>query len=413
MRATTLLSRLFSINSTRVRGFEFADDGLVCDVEPTTRVAVCGGCMKPCRKVHDRRPPREWRHLDLAGVRTALRYAPRRVECDACGVTTELVPWATPRSWFTEIFEQMTAYLAQQCNRTAVAEVMRLSWNTVGPIIERVVARVLPGDRLDGLTHIGIDELSYRKHHKYVTIVIDHLTGRVVWAREGKSADTLIEFFVELGIERANKLEVVSIDMSPAYIDAVRTMAPHVELVFDRFHVQKLAQEALDELRRAEVREAPDTAARKELKGTRWALQKRPWNLHAMERSRVSGVQRTNRRLYRGYLIKETLAAILDGRQQHVARGKLQEWISWATHSGLKPFVRVGKTIAKHIDGIVAYVATGISNGRSEGTNGKVRTITRRAYGFHTADSLIAMLHLCCSGIRLRPPVVVPSFHQT
>lgn len=412
MRATTLLSQLFAIKSAHVTGVEFTDEGLVCDVEPTTRIPICGGCMRPCDKVHDRREARAWRHLDLAGMRTSFRYAPHRVDCPTCGVTTELVPWAAPTSRFTEAFEQMTGYLAQQCSRTVVAEAMRISWNTVGPLIERVVARAAPADRLDGLTHIGVDELSYRKHHKYITIVVDHRSGRVVWAREGKSAATLIEFFQELGIERANQIEVVSIDMSAAYIDAVRTMVPHATLVFDRFHVQKLAHEALDELRRGEVREAPDPAARKDLKGTRWALQKNPWNLNTLEEEKLTELQKTNRPLYRGYLLKETLAAILDRKQQHVARAKLEEWISWSTHSGLAPFARVGKTIAKHLDGIVAYVATGVSNGRSEGLNGKARTITRRAYGFHSAASLIAMLFLCCSGITLKPPHAVPRFHQ-
>ena len=222
-------------------------------------------------------------------------------------------------------------------------------------------------------------------------------------------------FFDELGAERATKLEGCHDRhvLLQAYIAAVQQMAPQATIVFDRFHVQRLVHDALDELRRAQVRTIDDPADRKALKGTRWPLQKNPWNLDNIEAAKPTELQRINRPLYRGYLPKESLAAILDRCQQHVARVKLEEWISWATHSGLAPFVKAAKTIRKHADGIVAYVATGLSNGRSEGLNGKARTITRRAYGFHDAASLIAMLFLCCSGIALLPAHTNPSFHQT
>lgn len=413
MRATTVLRNVLGINHARFLNVEITADGIVCDVAPATSVARCAGCGCRCRKLYDHRGARLWRHVDVAGMRAWLRYAPRRVNCARCGVTTEMVPWAPHDSWFTWAFEQTTAYLAQQCNRTVVSVMMRVAWATVGHIIRRVVDRLAPADLLDAVEYIGVDELSYRKHHKYLTIVVDHATGRVIWAREGKSADVLMDFFRELGAERAAKLKAVTIDMSNAYIKAVETMAPNARIVFDRFHVQRLAHDALDELRRSQVRETVEPPKRAALKGTRWALQKSPWNLDALEREKLTELQRENRPLYRGYLLKESLAAVLDRRQQHIARAKLDEWISWATHSGLAPFVKVARTLRKHIDGIVAYVATGLSNGRSEGLNGKARTITRRAYGFHHASSLIAMLFLCCSGITLRPAHTIPTFHQT
>jgi transposase len=260
---------------------------------------------------------------------------------------------------------------------------MRVAWETVGAIIERVVERRLPGDRLDGLTDIGVDELSYRKHHEYVTIVTDHASGRVVWAHPGKNADTLRKFFEELGEDRSAKLRAVTVDMSKAYITAVKEAAPQARLVFDRFHVQRLAHDALDEVRRAEVRQVDEPEERSALKHSRFALQKNPWNLSGIEHEKLVEVQRTNRRLYRAYLLTESLAAILDRRQAHVVENKLSEWVAWAAHSQLAPFAKASRTILKYIDGIVAYVATGLSNGRSEGINGKVRTITRRSFGFH------------------------------
>lgn len=413
MRATTLLNTVLGIKFTRVTGVEFTEDGLLCDVEPTTKIPRCGGCGYRVAKVHDQRGPRRWRHLDLAGMSLHLRYAPRRVQCSRCGVTTEMVPWANPKSWFTHAFEQTVGYLAQMSAKTVVATMMRIAWATVGPIIERVVERLLPGDRLDGLTHIGVDELSYRKHHKYVTIVVDHTTGRVVWAREGKNADTLRAFFQELGAERCALLQAVTIDMSKAYISAVSESAKNAQIIFDRFHVQRLVQDALDEVRRAEVRTVDDPEERRALKHTRFALLKSPWNLTAIEQTKLTELPKANAILYRAYLMKESFAAILDRHQPNVVRKKLREWISWATHSGIKPFAKTARTIGKHIDGIVAYVATGLSNGRSEGTNSKVRTITRRSYGFHGAPALIALIRLCCSGLKLTPAHSRPRFHQT
>lgn len=415
MRATTLLNKSLGIKGARFLRVSFNEEGVVCNVAPTTTIARCSGCGFKVRKIHDRRE-RTWRHLDLGGMKVHLRYALRRVDCARCGVTTELVPWAAHDSWFTDAFEQTTAFLAQVADKTAVTRMMRVAWATVGAIIGRVVARRRVGDPLDGLIEIGVDELSYRKHHEYLTIVTDHRTGRVVWAHPGKNADTLRAFFEELGKERCAKLRVVSIDMSAAYRAAVEQAAPHATIVFDRFHVQRLAHDALDALRRAEVREVEEPTQRRALKHTRFALQKNPWNLSDIERLRLVDVQRTNHRLYRGYLLKETLAAILDRQQPNVARAKLLEWASWATHSGLAPFVKAAKTIRAHLDGIVAYVATGLSNGRAEGMNGKIRSITRRSFGFHSAWNLIAMIFLCCSGLALRPAHVTPQlsrFHQT
>jgi transposase len=236
-----------------------------------------------------------------------------------------------------------------------------------------------------------------------VTVVIDHRRQAIVWAAKGKSADTLRGFFQALGPERTAKLESVSIDMSAAYISAVKEAAPQANIVFDKFHVQRLAHDALDELRRAEVRSTEDKVERKALKHSRFALQKNTWNLTDIEHQKLTEVQRTNRRLYRGYLLKESLAEILRGTDPTVAKAKLTEWANWAGRSQLAPFKRVGRTIRQHLDGIVAYIATRITNARTEGLNGKARTITRRSYGLHSASSLIAMLFLCCSGLMLTP----------
>ena len=402
MRATTLLLELLGLKQTRVTGFHFTTTELLIDVEPATRTPRCGCCGAGCPRGYDQRE-RRWRHIDIGGLQIVLRYGMRRVDCGRCGVTTELVPWAEPMSSFTRVFEELVAYFAQRTDKTTVSRTMGVAWRSVGSIVERVVARLGPKDALDGLTHIGVDELSVRKHHEYITVVTDHVTGNIVWAAPGKNAATLTAFFDALGAQRTGKLEVVTIDMSAAYISAVESAAPQARLVFDRFHVQRLAHDALDQVRRAEVRELAGTPEAKELKHTRFALQKNPWNLTALETEKVALVQERNQPLYRAYLLKETLASILDGRQVNVARQKLGEWIDWASRSRLEPFKKVARTISTHIEGILGYVATRLSNGRVEGNNGKIRTITRRSYGFANPSSVIALIHLCFSNIKLEP----------
>jgi transposase len=324
-------------------------------------------------------------------------------------VLVEKVPWAESASRYTFPMEGLVAYHAQKTDKTTVATLMRIAWRTVGEIVSRFVRREHEdmGDPLDNLRRIGVDEISYRKHHQYITTVVDHDRGIVVWAAKGKSAETLKSFFEAIGPERAAKIEAVTIDMSSAFIKAVKESVPNATLIFDRFHVQRLVHDALDEVRRDEVRSA-SADEKTDLKKTRWPLQKRPWNLSDLETVKLADLEQKNLPIYRAYLLKESLAQILDGRQINVASRKLDEWLNEARSSELPAFVRVAGTIEKHREGILAYVRTRLNNGRVEGLNGKTRVITRRAFGFHSASSLISMLFLCCGGIQTHPFHIAP-----
>jgi transposase len=324
-------------------------------------------------------------------------------------VIVEQVPWAAHGSRFTREFEEMTAYLAQRMDRTAVRLLMGINWRTVGAIVARVVAERLDPQRLENLYVIGVDEISFRRHHNYITVVVDHARRRVVWTGEGKSSETLERFFTDLGPERSKKIATATIDMSQAYINVLRDRAPQAEIIFDRFHVQRLASDAVDEVRREQMREAKGTDRAGWIKDTRFALLKNPWNLTGMERLRLSAIQQHNRPLYRAYLLKESLAKTLDYLQLGRATKALGQWVSWATRSRLKPFVKLARTIKRHKDGILAYIPSRQTNGLTEGLNNKTRLITRRAYGFHSAHALEAMIHLCCGGITLNPPLPSPT----
>lgn len=406
MRITSLLKKILEIKQIIVRGIAIENGALVIDVRPAWHKPRCSKCGK-IRGGYDTLDPRLWRHLDFGGVRVVLRYAPRRVLCQNCGVMTEKLPWNdNPAARFTHDFEQQVAYLAQHADKTAVSRFCDIAWTTVGSIISRVVVRMKPDDPFADLEFIGIDELSYRKHHHYLTLVTNHLTGRIIWGAKGKGSDTLKAFFNALGKDRCANIKVVTIDMSPAYISAVTEMLPNADIVFDRFHVQKLVSQALDETRREQwqkLKRNGDEHDAQHLKHTRFALLKNPWNLSLDEKQKLADVQKNNTGLYRAYLLKESFAGILDGRQYNVVKNNLRDWIAWALRSRLPAFVKVAKTIRAHLDSIVGYVRWGLTNGLSEGLNNKARLLTRRAYGFHSADAAIAMIMLCCTGIELNP----------
>jgi transposase len=397
-----LLRRMLGVKEMVVRGARLEERGVAVEVRPRQRRPRCGVCGRPSAH-YDTCPERQWRHLSLGRNAFWLRYAPRRVKCREHGVKVERVPWAAHDSHFTLEFEETTAWLAQRMDKTATRRLMGINWRTVGAIVERVVRAKLDPERLEGLYVIGVDELSFRRHHEYVTVVVDHLKQRVVWVGEGKGEKTLLKFFDELGPERSKELTHMTMDLGAAYQAAAKARAPQAQKVFDRFHVQKLASEAVDTVRRQEVNQQSNTSEGQALKRSRWALLKNPWNLTQRQGEKLSEVARTNRRLYRAYLLKESLAKGLDYRQLKRAEQHLDCWAQWASRSKLKPFVKLSRTIRRFKEGILAYTTTGLSNGLVEGLNNKIRLITRRAFGFHSADALKAMIYLCCGGISLNP----------
>ncbi|MFN2124621.1 MAG: ISL3 family transposase [Candidatus Promineifilaceae bacterium] len=406
MRVTKLARILIGIASLFVTGVYLGEACVILPVKPSWLLPRCSGCGKICAGYDHRHEPVRWVHLGVGAIRLILEYAPRRVDCPSCGVRVELVPWARPGSRFTRPFEEMTAYLAQITNKTEVSRMMGISWRTVGNIVERVVAEKLDPTRLDGLKRIGVDEFSYRKRHRYITTVVDHDRRRIVWAAEGKSSETLDAFFDELGEERAKAIETVTIDMSAAFIKSITAKVPGAQIVYDLFHVLKLASEAVDAVRRDKVRELkelddPDESAA--VKKSRYALLKNPWDLSAKEWDKLAAIQKHNAPLYRAYLLKEALADIFREPSMETAEDELNRWLAWASRSKLKPFVKAARTIREYKNGILAYIETTLTNGLVEGFNNKLRMIARRAFGFHSAGALIGMLFLCCGGVVTNP----------
>ena len=409
MRDSTLLNRLLDLPGVRVRGASLSSPGLlVVDLALRRLRLVCPHCGYQTRSRYDTRPVAStWRHLDFGAAMVMLRVDLRRLECPTCGVVTEAVPFARHRSGFTRDLEDVAAYLATRTDKTTIARFLRLDWDSVGRICQRVAASELDPDRLAGLVTIGVDEVSWRKHHHYLTLVTDHGRKKIVWGKPGKDTATLDAFFAELGNQRAAGLDAVSMDMGPAFARSVRTHAPQATIAIDPFHAVKLVTDALDTVRRAvwqQMRATDPTAAHK-FKGARWALLKRPDHLTDDQAGTLRKLRHRGGQLWRAYTLREAFRAIFAGDlNTDEVTELIDRWIAKASRSRIDAMVKTAKTIRKHRDGILTAIRLRINNGRAEGLNNHVRLIINRAYGFHSADAALALVLLSCGPITLLLP---------
>lgn len=286
-------------------------------------------------------------------------------------------------------------------DKSALCRLLRIDWDTIGRIIARVSAEKLDPHRLDGLKAAGVDEVSWKKRHHYLTLVSDHRARpRIVWGASGRDAATLDQFFAELGPERSAQLEAVSIDMSAGYEKSVRKAghAPQAVICFDPYHVDALGTKALEAVRRQtwnELRRLPDQDAARRFKGARWCLLKNPGDLNEKQAATLRKIRRRGGELWRAYALKEALRAIFAGDLgTDDVTLLLRRFCSRASRSGLRSFVSLAKTLRTHAAGIEAALKLGINNAQHEGLNRRVRLIINRAYGFHSAEATLALVML-------------------
>jgi transposase len=406
VRVTTAFNRMLGLAGAWVRDVEFSERAVIVTVALRRKQPICSGCGARGLKIKDHRVKR-WRHLDLGGLRCVIECRLRRLYCPGCGDLPEMVEWARGGARYTRDFDDLVAFLAQQMSQTQVTRLMRIGWETVGKIVTRVVAEKLPGGRLDGLELIGVDDVSYGADHKFLTCVADHEKSSIVWATKGRNAASLQAFFDALTSEQKASIKAVSIDMSAGYEKAIRSKdgVPHAQVVFDPFHVVSLGGKAADQVRRAEYNHhgRSSSGEGKWIKGTRYSLLKDTAKQTAKQLLKLAEVVLTNKRMYRAFLLYGELRYIYKLPKDEAAE-RLDAWLAWASRSRLKPFVKLARTIRKHKQGVLAAVELGISNGRLEALNSKVRLLSHRAYGFHSADALIAMIYLCCAGIQIALP---------
>jgi transposase len=405
VRMKSVWRRLLGVEDAVVKRIEF-DEGagaVVASVRPARRARQrCGRCWRRCGRYDSGEGRRRWRGLDLGSVPVYLEAESPRVNCLEHGVTVTAVPWARHDSRFTQAFEDQTAWLVTHTSRSAVSELMRVAWRTVGGIITRVIHEAEAAvDRLRGLRRIGIDEISYRKGHKYLIVVVDHDQRRLVWATAGRDEAALSRFFEALGPKRCARLELISADAAPWIASMVKRYCPHARLCLDPFHVVSWATDALDQVRRqvwnaARRRGHYDLA--RELKGARFALWKNPENLTSRQEDKIASIRRLNEPLFRSYLLKEQLRQVF---RVGGALGKniLGEWLQWARRCRIRPFVALAQTISRHRVDIETTLDLGLSNALVESVNTKIRLLTRIAFGFHSAQALISLAMLALGGL--------------
>jgi transposase len=418
-------ARLLGVENATVERVEFDEDAqlLVVHVRPSRRRRLrCGMCGHRCPGYDQGEGRRRWRALDLGTIRAELEADAPRVSCGEHGVVVAEVPWARHGAGHTRYFDDQVAWLAVTTSKTAVTKLMRIAWRTVGAIITRVAEDAMAGtDRLAGLRRIGIDEISYKKGHRYLTVVVDHDSRRLIWAAPGRDKATLRTFFDQLGADRCAQITHVSADAADWIADVVAERCPNAVQCADAFHVVAWATDALDDVRRAAWNEAralariegkrgrgrppanapprPGHERARGLKHARYALWKNPENLTEKQTAKLAWIAKSDPRLHRAYLLKEGLRHVFAVKGEE-GKEALDRWLSWAARCRIPAFVALGKKIRKHRATIDATLEHDLSNGLIESTNTKIRLLQRMAFGFKSAHALIALAMLSLGGFR-------------
>lgn len=404
MRATTSFNRMLTLPALSVVDVNFGEDGwVVLSVRHTRSLLRCE-CGWSTRSVHSR-SVRRWRHLDAFGIRIALEGEIRRLRCKPCGrVVTEDIPWARLGARHTRQFENVVAWWTQHADRTTVATALRVDWKTVTAIVTRVVTEKLSTMRFDSLTRIGVDEIAYAKGHQYLTVIVDHAEGSVVWVGEGKNADTLGKFYKMLGKHRCAALSAVSMDMGRAYPAATRRHT-NATICWDPFHVVKLLNKAvLDTIRWCNLTKKGLPLSKTEATNLRWAMLKKPADLTDDQAAVLARHQRKRHAIWRAQQLKEDIRALYQLDDPSQADAYLSRWLSRACRSRIPPMVKASQMVREQRAGILAAVELGLSNSRLEGVNSKIRLLNHRGYGHHSAEALTSIIYLCCGGITIRLP---------
>jgi transposase len=388
------MSTSFMYHAFGIRGYQYArtdyqDGQVIFTVHQEPETCRCSACG--CRQVVSRgQVQRRFRSLPIGSRATFVILPIRRVECRDCGLVRQVeIPFADSRRSYTQAFERYALELSKRMTIRDVAAHLGVSWDVIKDIQKRDLSRRFAKPKLKHLRAIAIDEIAVGKGHRYLTVVMDLESGAVVFVGDGKGADALEPFWKRLRPSGA-KIEAVAMDMSAAFRKAVTAHLSQAKIVFDHFHVIKLFNDKLSDLRRALDREATDGMHKDVLKGTRWLLLKNSENLDANkdEKQRLEEALALNKPLATAYYMKEDLRRFWEQPGKQFATTFLDGWIRRAEASGIKVLQQMAKTLAAHRSGLLAYYDVMITSGPMEGTNHKIKTMKRQAYGFRDMEFL-------------------------
>ena len=407
MRKTRVWKKLLGLAAAVIEDAFIEEDALIVKVRPKARErSRCPHCRRRCPGYDQGDGVKRWRALDFATTLVYLEAPAPRVACKRHGVIVAAVPWARHSASFTRAFEDTAAWLAVNTSKAAVAALMRINWRTVGWICERVMAEGEDRrDLLAGLKRIGIDEISVRRGQRYMVVVIDHDTGRLIWAHPGRDKATVCRFLDALGPQRCQQIELVSCDDADWITKPVRERCENALICLDPFHIVKASTDALDEIRREvwnEARRAGQAQTAKELKGARFALWKNAEKLTEGQELQLARIQQVNQRLFRAYLLSQQLRLIYRLPAEEALK-LLEAWLKWARRCRLEPFRKLARRITEQRQMIEAAITNKLSNAAVEKANTQIRLIMRRGFGFHSPWPVIALAILSLGG--LCPPL--------
>ena len=361
----------------------------------------CPDCGREC-PMHDHRE-RTWRDLDLCGDQLFLHALVPRVDCPEHGVKTVPVPWATGRTEFTERFERLAIALLLEMSVAGVARRLAISWDQVDAIMDRAVKRGRERRQPRIVAHLGIDEKSVKKRHRYFTIVSDLDRGEVLWIGRGRKRESLDPFWASLSAEQLKGIEGIAMDMWQPYFESATAHVPGAErkIVFDRFHITSYLTKAVDLTRRALMRDA--SIDRENLKGSKYAWLRNVSAMSRAERTEFSDLRSQYRRLGRAWAIKEAFVHFWSYRREAIARKFFAGWYRWATHSRIPAVIDVARTIKRHFENIITYLKVRITNAGAEGLNSKIQMIKYRARGYGNEANFERAIFFHCGGLDLYP----------
>jgi transposase len=381
--STSLLYHSFGIRGYEYTRTDYPGGQTIFTIRQDPQTCRCSACGSPQVQLRGQ-VERRFRAVPIGSRPTFVVLPIPRVECKACGVVRQVkIPFADSRRSYTSSFERYALDLGRRMTIRDVALHLGVSWDVIKDIQKRDLSRRFAKPKLKHLRHIAIDEIAIAKGHRYLTVVMDLESGAVVFVGDGKGADALKPFWKRLRGSKA-KIEAVAMDMSKAYRAAVSTHLSKATIVFDRFHVVKLFNEKLSQLRRDLYREATDKLHKDVLKGTRWLLLKAEENLDEKrnEKQKLEEALALNKSLAVAYYMKEDLRQFWDQPGKRFATAFLSDWIKRAEASGIRMLQKMAKTLAAHRNGLLAYYDVMITSGPMEGTNNKIKTMKRQAYGF-------------------------------
>ncbi len=387
--STSLLYHAFGIRNYNYCKTEYRKGKVMFTIEHEPRSLECPKCGSKEIILRGKKK-RTLRTIPIGKKTVFIKLRVQRVKCHICDKVRQVkIGFAEPLLSYTKSFERYANDLCRHMTILDVAIHLGVSWDVIKDIQKRYLKKHFGKPKLKHLKRIAIDEITIGKRHKYLTVVFDIDTGAVVFVGDGKGADALIPFWKRLKSSGAH-ISAVAIDMSPAYIEAVSSNLTEASIVFDHFHVIKYFNDKLSNFRRELHREIEDAQKKQVLKGTRWLLLKNPENLDEEhnEKDRLEAALALNKPLATVYYMKEDLRLVWKQEDGAKAETFLDDWIKRAKVSGISMLKKFAKTLSVHREGILAYYEFPISTGPLEGTNNKIKTMKRQAYGFRDTEFL-------------------------